>query len=519
MAKRRHQGDAELPFVALMDTMTNVVGVLIIVLVMVGISIASAVKKVLSELPSVDASTFEQLQKELADNTKRIDPAEIEKQKEKLEQDVKKSTEELTTLDLSADKQKVKFVDLDDLQKQIQANKYNRDKSKTETEKVIAELDKMKALLDQTPVYVPPAATVIRLPNPRPYPAKPNETRVLIAERGALYFNQADFLAPILDGLEKSKSQLQFQSAKYDPFAKLLEGVFGSKPAAVAAWPEVGALIGTFQLEPVAQAYKALADAGFPPNKQYLLDLGEIALGLSTTLPAVAAAVADAAAKGDFTKWLALDPGLARGAPLIKAAKVGNKIHFAWSTAAVEVRAAPKDILDYFKDLSEHASFKDRSKTLFIYDNTRIQAALQRAASNPTFSKGFAFQPTFTPGATFVTLGLTPAAGGGEALEVMKQQGSNYQRLLRQLKTDPNAVVVFQVLPAAFQTYHEARRIADEIGVPATWEFLAKLDISLPLTTFQVQRMIPATTAKPKPPAPAGTAPTVVIKPPPKSLD
>ncbi len=52
MAKRRHGQEAELPFVALMDTMTNVVGVLTIVLVMMGISIAHAVKKVLTDLPS-----------------------------------------------------------------------------------------------------------------------------------------------------------------------------------------------------------------------------------------------------------------------------------------------------------------------------------------------------------------------------------------------------------------------------------------------------------------------------------
>ena len=44
------------PFVALMDTMTNVVGVLTIVLVMIGISAANAVKKILSDLPPATAA-------------------------------------------------------------------------------------------------------------------------------------------------------------------------------------------------------------------------------------------------------------------------------------------------------------------------------------------------------------------------------------------------------------------------------------------------------------------------------
>ena len=47
MARRKRHSEEELPFVALMDTMTNVVGVLIIVLVMIGISLANAVKKCL----------------------------------------------------------------------------------------------------------------------------------------------------------------------------------------------------------------------------------------------------------------------------------------------------------------------------------------------------------------------------------------------------------------------------------------------------------------------------------------
>ena len=61
MAKRKPHEEQELPFVALMDTMTNVVGVLIIVLVMVGISIASAVKKILSDLPPVTVEEYQKM--------------------------------------------------------------------------------------------------------------------------------------------------------------------------------------------------------------------------------------------------------------------------------------------------------------------------------------------------------------------------------------------------------------------------------------------------------------------------
>ena len=70
MARRRVTGDQELPFVALMDTMTNVVGVLVIVLVMVGLSITNTVKQILSDLPPV---TVEQLQELVADHSRWVD--------------------------------------------------------------------------------------------------------------------------------------------------------------------------------------------------------------------------------------------------------------------------------------------------------------------------------------------------------------------------------------------------------------------------------------------------------------
>jgi len=70
MAKRKKHAEEELPFVALMDTMTNVVGVLLIVLVMVGISISSTVKKILSDLPPITVEEFQKLVQQLKDKPK-----------------------------------------------------------------------------------------------------------------------------------------------------------------------------------------------------------------------------------------------------------------------------------------------------------------------------------------------------------------------------------------------------------------------------------------------------------------
>lgn len=188
MARRGHT-EEELPFVALMDTMTNVVGVLIIVLVMIGIGLARSVNKVLSELPPVTVEEHAELKKKIEEVTPKKDPKEVEEELKKLTEQTKKVTEELKTLDVVQEKQ-VKMMDLDDLQKQLEARRKERDQKKTEVEKMLADVDKLKKQLDTTPVYVPPPAVVVKLPNPRPMPDKAELQRFLVMGGRIIYLNE-----------------------------------------------------------------------------------------------------------------------------------------------------------------------------------------------------------------------------------------------------------------------------------------------------------------------------------------
>ncbi len=208
MARRRQSHDEELPFVALMDTMTNVVGVLIIVLVMIGISLASSVKKVLSELPPVTMEQLQELLKKIVDNTPTEDPKKVENELKKLEEQLKKNSEELKSLDLTVSSKAIKMMDLDDLSKQIEERKKIRDAKKTDVEKLLAEVDRLKALLDTTPVYVPPASTVVKLPNPRPMPEKAVLRRFLVANGRVLYLNDEEFMKMVVAEIDKNQKIL-----------------------------------------------------------------------------------------------------------------------------------------------------------------------------------------------------------------------------------------------------------------------------------------------------------------------
>jgi Skp family chaperone for outer membrane proteins len=208
MAKRRQTHDEELPFVALMDTMTNVVGVLIIVLVMIGISLASSVRKILSELPPVTVEQVQELLKQIADATPKVDPNKLAEENKQLEDQLKKSSDELKTLDLSPEKQNVKMINLDELTKQLEEKKKQRDSKKSEVEKQLAEADRLKALLDATPVYTPPPATVVKLPNPRAIPEKAVMQRFLIVGGRVIYLNDEAFMTTVVNEIEKHVKKL-----------------------------------------------------------------------------------------------------------------------------------------------------------------------------------------------------------------------------------------------------------------------------------------------------------------------
>lgn len=511
MSKRKHE-EHELPFVALMDTMTNVVGVLIIVLVMVGLSVANVVKTVLSDLPPVTKEELEKLREDAKKLPVLEKPEDVEKKKKDAEEQMKKVTEDLKTVDTSDLQAKMKFMDLEVFKKQLEDRKKEREAKKAETDKLLTEAERLKALLDQTPVYQPPPPTYVRLPNPRPYPEKPVETRVLVAKQGVLTFSVAKFLQPILEGMEKVKAQLEYQKVEYAPFAKLLEPILGSPAEAQKAWPEIAGLVNRVQMEHAALAYKALVAGGVPVSKQLLAALADIAVPTRSNMAVVAAAVA-AAAKGNLEPWVALNPSKDPLKPVIKATAAGGKITFSWGASTQEVKATPKDVADYFRDLGKVKSIEDASKAKTIYDATRIVALLQKAASNPLITGSYTFTPTTSPGSTVVQLALTPKGGGGETIEALKQPNSNFIRLMRDVKADPSGVAVFQVMPDAFEAYLEARKVADEVGVAATWEFLAKLDLTLNIPGYEVQRLIPT------PPQTAADKGRVRIGPPKKSLD
>ena len=514
MSKRKHREEVEINFVALMDTMTNVVGVLLIVLVMVGISIANTVKKVMSDLPPVEIAEFERLQKQVASEAPAKTPEELQKELAETRERRKQHAEELKNLDTTMESQKVVITQMDELTKQLEERKKERDAKKAAADALLAGVEKSKALLDNTPAPVTPDALVVKLPNPRPYPKDPNETRVLVSREGAVFYNEKTNLDPVHDALKKAAVNLRYKEVNPAPFADLMDKVMGGKTQAQQAWPVVAEFVGKFQAEDVARTFRSLTEAQIKADKKQVERTGDLAAAMGKPMPDVAAAIADAV-KGNFAAWGKLDPSADPAKPTIAVADEGARVKLTWYDQVKEVRKNPRETLAYFNDLAEANGVRDRAKDRVVYDAVKIVETVNRAQTAGAAPKAFTIKPVIVPGSTLVRLDITPGAGAGEPAAQFTNPNGGFQRRLRDIRAGRNGVAVFQVMADAFTTYLEGRKVADQLGVAATWDMIGNTDLSTNLNGYEVQRLAPLPPPGPPPPP----APLIQIKPPEKGLD
>ncbi|QDT95051.1 hypothetical protein [Gimesia aquarii] len=178
--KRGSSGGASLD--SLLDTMTNVVGILVILLTVTQLGVGEAVERIKDALPDITDEDMDRSQKRVED----LDSL-LKLEKEQL-QTVKKLTEQKKPVNIEeqkalAEKLKKELEKLKEIQINIEALKKQiaeRDKKVKSIEKTIVEketeLADIKAKLAKTPDPGPaPNAKIVNLPNPRDAPkgAKP----------------------------------------------------------------------------------------------------------------------------------------------------------------------------------------------------------------------------------------------------------------------------------------------------------------------------------------------------------
>ncbi|MHC2068997.1 hypothetical protein ACYFX5_16125 [Bremerella sp. T1] len=180
MAKRRGAEEEE-GLDSLLDTMFNVVGILIIVLVVVQLGMQESVKQIANSM-SVDPLALEQLIKDLEEAQK--DKLKVEKDLKDLdpsEQDLEMLIQRLQSESVSKEavlksqqgelqKAIIAQKDAQEMAKKADENKEKREKLSSDLNSALEEIAKLEATLDDTPPRAQMEAKVVNLPDPRPAP-------------------------------------------------------------------------------------------------------------------------------------------------------------------------------------------------------------------------------------------------------------------------------------------------------------------------------------------------------------
>jgi hypothetical protein len=138
---------------------------------------------------------------------------------------------------------------------------------------------------------------------------------------------------------------------------------------------------------------------------------------------------------------------------------------------------------------------EDRNgKSVAIYDQNKLHALFN---SRRLYTREFDLALPLNPPWTRMNLKLTPRANAGEPLDRINQFNSQFQISLRDLRSKPNVVVWFLVMPNSFDAYLQARQIADAAGLPAGWQVVGEAAHFISLREVEVRNLVTAPKANP----------------------
>lgn len=171
MARKKSSDEQGVSMDSLMDALTNVVAVLIVILILLQMDVEQAVEKLLNDLKP---ATVEEVQLAKQEKQQLID--QIKKQEDLLKapeptpQELGKIEADLSLLENSIKENKTALMELGALQKKVEAEKKLEADERKKTDAILTEINRIKALLDETPIPKAPQATVVKIPNSRDIP-------------------------------------------------------------------------------------------------------------------------------------------------------------------------------------------------------------------------------------------------------------------------------------------------------------------------------------------------------------
>ena len=202
-----------------MDTLTNVVGILIIVLILVEVGVGQSLKKIVSELPEISSEELQLLRDDTAEQLAKYEKLHdlIDNQRNRVAGDrdeLARLNPQLTTLETSAELSAVPILDMASLQDKSFYSGKDLDRLRKETAALLAEQQRLKALLDTTPVAAPPPDKIVRIPNSRPLPEKAKLERYLVIGNELFGYDPEGAKKLLIQEFQNARTRLEKERTK-----------------------------------------------------------------------------------------------------------------------------------------------------------------------------------------------------------------------------------------------------------------------------------------------------------------
>lgn len=197
----------------MMDNMTNVVGTLLLVLIIVQLKVNGTVDAIEESIAQVTPKQVDELKQQAAKTASQGQLLEADWKKrsageDKIYAELKARKEDLKRYETTLSEKGVKLLDVGQVEQQLAEKRKLADEKKREMSRLIDERENLKGLLDKTPVPAPPPPKVVNVPAARPIPSGVTQLRVLVANQRLYFLSDAVFRDQVLQEIDRNKRTL-----------------------------------------------------------------------------------------------------------------------------------------------------------------------------------------------------------------------------------------------------------------------------------------------------------------------
>ena len=402
---RAKKSEEERSMDSLMDAMTNVVGILLLILIVSSLGISAAVRKIVANIEPVTEQELQILKttrENTLENLEKLRQLHTEMDEKKLEE------EEATQLVLELEEFEEnnqdlidKTSDIEEWRKKVEEEEAKREVNEEEIRVASAELADLRAILDQTPKREVKAAKVVKMPNPRFAPDQAVAYYV-VCKNNKIYFvgDPYEHVFRIRDVIDENFTKLAFTGAGVGSFTHTIQG--------------------TRQNE---------ARTGFLP-------LAEDVRRTSRT-------------DKEFENWEAVK--------LTGYRRTGSEPNFNYE------KLDPKGVLSSLFGNQDRKEFNIQK---FRLDLAKVKAFFGDGATGPPDFHYFIDRNGNTDR---LKLSLGFKEEGGLSPEEARAGTSVFQQACKKASVNRGALFYYYVSPESFDAYLQAREISEAYSIPAGW--------------------------------------------------